>query len=287
MIIWGGFTYNGAYNYYNDGGRYNFAANAWTPITTIGAPTPRQYHSAVWTGTEMIIWGGLTIGPPDINHNNGARYNPASNAWFAISTVGAPTARANHTAVWTGNEMIIFGGRVSYSGTGTDANDGARYNPVTDTWMPISSTNAPGRSRHSAAWTGSEMIVWGGMISGGGIVNEGARYNIATDTWVQIDSSFAPYNRFLHSTIWTGHEMIVWGGDGGGARKDGGSYDPTSNIWTPVSTVPRAPERRKNHTAVWTGSEMIIFGGDFDNTPCFNDTWSCTPPRLLYLYLKP
>ena len=38
-----------------------------------------------------------------------------------------------------------------------------RYNPSTDSWTATSITNAPaGRSRHTAVWTGSEMIVWGG-----------------------------------------------------------------------------------------------------------------------------
>src|SRR5262249_19725959 len=30
----------------------------WTRISTTGAPAGRQYHTAVWTGSEMIVWGG-------------------------------------------------------------------------------------------------------------------------------------------------------------------------------------------------------------------------------------
>ena len=38
-----------------------------------------------------------------------------------------------------------------------------RASACTDTWTPTSTTNAPGaRSNHTAVWTGSEMIVWGG-----------------------------------------------------------------------------------------------------------------------------
>ncbi len=54
MIIWGG--YNGGY--LNDGGRYILAANSWTALNPTGAPSPRDYHTAVWTGSEMIVWGG-------------------------------------------------------------------------------------------------------------------------------------------------------------------------------------------------------------------------------------
>ena len=27
-------------------------------MTTTGAPAARGYHTAVWTGSEMIVWGG-------------------------------------------------------------------------------------------------------------------------------------------------------------------------------------------------------------------------------------
>jgi hypothetical protein len=91
-----------------------------------------------------------------------------------------------------------------------------------------------------------------------------------------------PTPRIRHTAVWTGSEMIIWGGQGHFPLNDGKSYDPTSNVWTPVTTAPRAPAGRAIHSAVWTGTEMIIFGGS-----CFNDTWSCTPPKLLYLYLRP
>src|SRR5947199_6173741 len=32
--------------------------DTWTATSTTNAPSPRAFHSAVWTGTEMIIWGG-------------------------------------------------------------------------------------------------------------------------------------------------------------------------------------------------------------------------------------
>ena len=58
--------------------------------------------------------------------NDGGRYNPAGNSWTAVSTTGAPAARYHHTAVWTGSEMIVWGG---YNGS-SYLNDGGRYNPA-------------------------------------------------------------------------------------------------------------------------------------------------------------
>src|SRR5881409_402556 len=46
-----------------------------------------------------------------------------------------------------------------------------------DTWTATSTTSAPAaRERHTAVWTGSEMIVWGGF-GGIGFLNTGGRYN--------------------------------------------------------------------------------------------------------------
>ena len=34
------------------------AQDSWTPTSTYGAPVARNRHTAVWTGTRMIVWGG-------------------------------------------------------------------------------------------------------------------------------------------------------------------------------------------------------------------------------------
>jgi hypothetical protein len=74
--------------------------DTWT--ATAGAPAVRGGHTAVWTGTEMIVWG-------DSGDTSGGRYNPSTDTWAATSTTNAPEARSGHTAVWTGNEMIVWG----------------------------------------------------------------------------------------------------------------------------------------------------------------------------------
>jgi len=79
-----------------------------TWIVTNAPPDERHYHTAVWTGTEMIVWGGL-VNTAGGGVNTGGRYNPSTDSWFATSTSDAPAARYSHTAVWTGTEMIIWG----------------------------------------------------------------------------------------------------------------------------------------------------------------------------------
>ena len=85
----------------------------------------------------MIIWGG--VGASGVV-NTGARYNPQTDTWITISTTAAPSARYGHSAVWTGSEMVVWGGE---DGAGQPLNTGGRYNPLTDTWTPLSAACAP------------------------------------------------------------------------------------------------------------------------------------------------
>ena len=57
----------------------------------------------------MIVWGGARISMPTYL-DTGARYNPATDSWTATGTSGAPAARSAPTSVWTGSEMIVWGG---------------------------------------------------------------------------------------------------------------------------------------------------------------------------------
>jgi hypothetical protein len=39
------------------GGRYDAAIDNWMPTTAVNAPLARENHTAVWTGSEKIVWG--------------------------------------------------------------------------------------------------------------------------------------------------------------------------------------------------------------------------------------
>src|SRR5439155_1608499 len=231
--------------------------NSWVATSTTNASSAREGHTAVWTGTEMIIWGG----DDGVNTlNTGGRYSPSTDTWTATSTTNAPVGREAYTAVWTGSEMIVWGGNDAAFNI---FHSGGKYNPITDTWVATNLTNAPtARYIHTAVWTGSEMIVWGG--TGANYFNTGGRYNPNTDSWTATSTVNAPTGRYGPTAVWTGSEMIIWGGaaSAGPSRfNTGGRYNPATNSWTATSTT-NAPSARAGHTAVWTGTEMIIWGGD-------------------------
>ena len=198
MIVWGGASYYysewgkvlgncnflgydewgspqwGPPEYCYTGGRYNPATDSWTETTITNAPSERRSHTAVWTGTEMIIWGGHSKTPDQrsIELDTGARYDPSADTWAPTShTAGLPSPRNLHTAVWTGSQMIIWGGVGA-------VDTGGIYDPSNNAWTATSvGANVPsGRFGHSAVWGGNAMVVWGGFDNLNNFLNTGGRF---------------------------------------------------------------------------------------------------------------
>ena len=225
----------------------------WTVTTTTGAPSGRYWHTAVWTGSRMIVWGGYR----DVSLNDGGQYDPVANTWTATTTTGAPSVREFHTAVWTGSRMIVWGGE---NGS-VYLNDGGQYDPIANAWTLMTTAGAPSvREFHTAVWTGSKMIVWGGE-NASVTLNDGGQYDPVANAWTATTTTGAPTVRVDHTAVWTGSRMIVWGGVNTVYLNDGGQYDPVANAWM-ATTAAGAPFLRAAHTAVWTGSRMIVWGGE-------------------------
>ena len=170
----------------------------------------------------MIVWGGYDENFDPLN--TGGIYDPGTDSWMPTHGANAPSPRESHTAIWSSDEMIVWGG---YDGTNY-LNTGGRYNPGTDSWITTSTTTPPdGRASHTAVWTGSEMIVWGGVRSTNGIdaiyLDTGGKYNPEADTWTPTSTINTPGARYSHTAVWTDREMIVWGGEPG-ALVSGGRY---------------------------------------------------------------
>src|SRR5438093_8161147 len=116
MIVWGGYILYKPDEALGDGGRYNPLTDSWTPTSMVGAPEPRGGPLAVWTGSEMLVWGGSSrVG----NFVTGGRYNPSLASWMSTSIAGAPTNEYERKAVWSGTEMLVWGGTIT----------GIRYDP--------------------------------------------------------------------------------------------------------------------------------------------------------------
>lgn len=268
----------------------------WTKLPD-GPLSARSGQVAVWTGKLMLTWGGNGTAGDGEPVGDGATYDPATKQWspMAASPVG-PLFGA--TAVWTGERMLVWG--TPFNGPGAEnqptAEAGASYDPVTDSWTPISPSPLQTVGGHVAVWTGERMLVWGGSI-GESPVADGASYDPVTDRWAVLSPSPLAA-RFDHGAVWTGDRMIVWGGfsgeqsPSGRAYADGASYDPATDSW---AMLPAAPiVGRGSPVVVWTGGWMVVWGGsgageltDGARYDPVTETWLVLPPSPLTARLFP
>jgi hypothetical protein len=292
MFIWGGYSYSAADTFYGDGATYNpsgaavksptLAANTWAAVASAGALSARSWATAVVsagavqaTSAAVIIWGGEDSTYTPLN--DGAIWqplnNPVTGSWTAVTTTNAPTGRVGHSATWdsTNSRMYVWGG---YTASGY-TNTGAYYNPNTNTWTTMSTTNAPeARAQHNAVWTGTYLIVYGGLsyVSSTGtwtLYSDGGYYDPSNNTWGSLSNTNAPSGRYEAAAAWTGTYMLIWGGSGFSTVTDAWTFDsngsyytpPGTNSWNSAMTTTNAPAASTGHAYTWDGAHMYITGG--------------------------
>lgn len=259
-------------------------ASGWTPIaslSTIGEKG-RSAHTAVWTCTELLVWGG---GDGSTSANKDLLgFAPATNTWRRIGP--APIGeRLLHTAIWTGKEMIVWGGLVFIQGTGGGADfleDGASYDPATNQWAVIPPDPiASERLGHAAVWstTTSEMIIFSGRAKDP--IASGAAFDPATRRWRAIANAPSELvGRYFASAVFVNDRMIVYGGTSAVDDQPVGTaaaYDPKTDSWTMLpSPSAGVREQAAGVIGLFGGKEGAFFYGGGPNDGAFFDGASWT-----------
>lgn len=242
---------------------------------------------------SMLVWGG--VGRPgstgaEVPLSTGAEYLAESTQWILIDDTGAPSPRSLHTAAWTGETMVIWGGDLA---SPNPDDTGAEYTPTSNSWKPLPAGPLPPRIGHSMTWTGSHLIIFGGfswsedgkraVSKKGAILRPGqpdAEEQAAGEperalyggTWTEL-SSFPGVARHDHSATWTGTHLVIFGGydSEGVPLADAYALDPLQMKWDELSTADAdawtnvtrnpAPDRRGCHEGLWSGTQIVYLGG--------------------------
>ncbi len=201
--------------------------------------------------------------------------SPQAPAWDPLE--GAPIgARSDFVSVSTGTSWILWGGR---DPLGAPLDDGASFDAASSSWSTLppatladaggeagASTAFAPRSGAAAAWTGEELIVWGGQGAGAADTKgDGARLLPSDGTWSRMSEIDAPSPRVHALMVWDDADgmAIVWGGQaaGGNAQATGGRYSVAADNWSAVAASPL--DARLGASAVWDPlrRRMIVWGG--------------------------
>lgn len=278
LIVWGGCCGPAGEGSKAEGAAYDPARHRWRllPDSPLGGPR-RHWHSAVWTGREMIVWGGTQ------HSRGGAAYDPDRNRWRLIPP--APIdPRIQHVALWTGSEMIVWGGvrsnRGELRGDACDRRltDGAAFNPYSNEWRPIAQSpirpGAPCEPQSSVgAWTGKDMIVSG--------VARLAAYDPRKDRWrmtTPAPKRVGPWG----AVFFDGTEVIVAGVQEPGTTEDrttgGAAYNPSGDSWRRLGPIPVPHDANGGRMSfAWTGRELIGWGGRGGKREFHSSGWIFRP----------
>jgi hypothetical protein len=243
----------------------------WTELPL--PPEVRQGAALVWTGSEVLAWGGCTQADERgcTPTADGFSFDPANRTWNRMPE--GPAAASEGHGVWTGREAIFLGLGDE------DRLDGQAFDPRERTWREI--PPAPIAPRYGAAyvWTGAELIVWGGGPRGSPTAHEGAAYDPAKNAWRRLTD--APLGLNLVSGMWTGEEVLVFGsllGSGNRAATStsvGVAYNPTTDRWRELPPSKLSPQAT---SAAWTGDRTVAWDyARFQEYDFGRDAWS--PPQ--------
>jgi hypothetical protein len=247
-------------------------ATATPPIPARWSPLPpapisgRIAAGTVWTGTEMIVWGGVSDRDGARTAvADGAAYNPTTKRW---RTLAAPPAGvigdAGNGSAWTGERAIFWAGNSPDGPAG-----GAVYDPNTDTWLRLAPGPLGAREGYSSAWTGKELLIIGGA-SGDMIASPvGAAIDPRTGAWRRLRAFDDIEALQGPGTVWTGRQLLVIGERslcpelGSACRQSEpffASYDPVTDILKPIdlADAPISARHGELRPIAWTGSVALF-----------------------------
>jgi hypothetical protein len=238
---------------------YDLVANRWTTLPLGGtAPAPRDGAAVVWTGTEIIVWGGSVESAmgTTVLLGDGARLDPQSGRWTPMAGALAPAPRMWAGAQWTGSRFVVLGGNTQEASPNTcdpngpcdPAAPGGTYDPVTDSWAAHPNAGAPVLGPYPIViWNGTSMVVWQNALPGGyGIYNPSDnRWEAMPDPSGLLSSATRPYHAWLD-----GDRLVVVE-----------SYDAAAVLSLSTATWAGVPPAQLPHT---TGGYALPILGDAD-----------------------
>ena len=238
----------------------------------------RIAEGVVWTGKEMIVWGGVTqkavrpLGPCDRCASDGAAYNPATRTWRTIAPAPAGVEGVGAGGVaWTGHEMVVWASNSPDGPAGA-----AAYDPATDSWRRLPAGPLGSRELHASVWTGKELLVIGGALGDTQAKPVAAALDPKAGTW-RLVSAFD--NLFFFGgpsgAVWSGHEAFVMGSlslcpEKGSTCTDRRpafvAYDPATDkvreIPLPAPSTNFGSDTAASLTPVaWSGTEVVFTAG--------------------------
>jgi N-acetylneuraminic acid mutarotase len=255
----------------------------WTADTV--SPIPILDQGTVTVGSNLYTFAGVSTSIiATANKFNGT-------TWSSVASV--PTALEYPTVVSDGTSAYIING---VTGTGDSTNTLYRYNPATNDYTTLATSNSSTSSWNAAgAYLNGKIYKIGGYHSAAGASSSLATveiYDIASNTW-STGASY-PLSQGWESAFVSGNFIYV----AGGLAAEAGSlpstktyrYDPSTNTWddASIADLPLSRWGAASSQTAYNGG-WVLAGGYVNGTDASNlsntavewnpvtNTWSSLP----------
>jgi hypothetical protein len=280
--------------------------SAWTTYaagwTQLPAPPEWRYGAGiVWTGSQLLYWGGANSAKDVPPSDEGYAFDPVAATWSAMPTAPEPGAPA--AAIWTGSQALFF--MPDASGVRVLA-----FDPATSTWRAFDRGPRGPVFTSSFTWTGRGVLVFGGAIDRQHGSAKAWMFDPSDGSWMQQPS--APVAVSAPVATWDGQQVIIVGWSGDILRTTAATLQVQAfNVLRPswstlpdtgLEPVPAGVGTTDGRTIVWqpvsssslewsgtSGSWTTLTGPDVEAHDCPVDTatidgfifgWNCGSPAL-------
>lgn len=260
-------------------------ATASEPLRPIPSPNLAWRRIVAGAVAFAVFALAAAFGTGVLTHHRGAQ--PRSTAWSGYAEgwtelAPPPAWRDGAAVLWTGSQLLYWGGTPRGSDGSHPQADGFIFDPGAGTWTTMPAAPLAGVDPR-AFWTGDEAIFV--LTSDAG--SHAEAFDPSADSWRRLpDGPAIPDGA---SSAWTGSDIVLFGGGSSGApsNQQAWALDPVGE-WRRLAD---APVGMNLSDAVWTGTDVVVVGSAVDRMHVAStataqaeaydpasDRWSQLPP---------
>jgi Kelch motif protein len=208
-------------------------------------PLAARSNSAVlWTGSELVIWGGTIEGSAaagrESGADDGAAYDPSGRTWRRLAPSPLPASTDAPVAAMTERGVVVVRGSAT-----------ALWDPETNEWRRFD--DAPAGCTRQCWRTGpvSDLSLVGDRLVS---YSADAALNLQTGRWSELPQPPRHFERF--AAVATGDQLVVIGGNSALARNtEALAFDTSTSTWQQLPTPPKLNQQAI--AADWDGTRVI------------------------------
>jgi N-acetylneuraminic acid mutarotase len=246
---------------------YDPKTSTWSNAASMN--NARQGEAAVLLHSgKVLVAGGYAPGALPASPSGYTRtaeiYDPATDAWTQVASMGAGRFQPTMTVLDDGR-VLVAGGYGDVDGPNgvrqaVSLDSAELYDPAHDTWTAAAPMASPRSLDTATLLPGGDVLVAGGLDSATGELASAERYHPQDDTWAPA-GSLATARDAATATALPSGDVLVAGGSGGSdsALASAEIYRAGSGTWEPAHDM--AGARQSAAAALLKDGTVLVAGG--------------------------